>query len=122
MSAVNLPKDLNLGWFGNNRPEWKDSAIAVGNDMRNYISDGGHCNEMSSFKNQGSTFGAIWAGSMIQNSGAANTLITYLVDKISQDGMPNAKYLQWCGDNDPAKTAGVIMDASGWTDLVLQCR
>ncbi|KAJ2432129.1 hypothetical protein GGF41_000189 [Coemansia sp. RSA 2531] len=120
MSAVNLPKDLNLGWTGGNRPEWKDGAVAVGNDMRNYISDGDRCNEMSSFKSQGSTFGAIWAGSMIQNNGIASTLITYLVDKISQDGMPNSKYLQWCGDNDSAKTAGVIIDASGNKEAVRQ--
>ncbi|KAJ2867412.1 hypothetical protein GGH94_000859 [Coemansia aciculifera] len=120
MSAINLPKDLNLGWTGGNRPEWKDSAVAVCNDMRNYISDGGRCNEMSSFKNQGSTFGAIWAGSMIQNNGAANGLIKYLTDKISQDGMPNSKYLQWCGDGDPAKTAGVIVDASGNKEAVRQ--
>ncbi|KAJ2867406.1 hypothetical protein GGH94_000853 [Coemansia aciculifera] len=75
---------------------------------------------MSSFKSQGSTFGAIWAGSMIQNNGAANGLIKYLTDKISQDGMPNSKYLQWCGDNDPAKTAGVIVDASGNKEAVRQ--
>ncbi|KAJ2757050.1 hypothetical protein GGI19_000346 [Coemansia pectinata] len=73
MSAINLPKDLNLGWTGGNRPEWKDSAVAVCNEMRNYISDGSRCNEMSSFKSQGSTFGAIWAGSMIQNSGAGSS-------------------------------------------------
>ncbi|KAJ2757055.1 hypothetical protein GGI19_000351, partial [Coemansia pectinata] len=120
MSAINLPKDLNLGWTGGNRPEWKDSAVAVCNEMRNYISDAGRCNEMSSFKSQGSTFGAIWAGSMIQNNGAANGLIKYLTDKISQDGMPNSKYLQWCGDNDPAKTAGVIVDASGNREGVRQ--
>ncbi|KAJ2473483.1 hypothetical protein GGI02_000821 [Coemansia sp. RSA 2322] len=82
MTAVNLPKDLNLGWWGGNNAGWKDSAV--------------------------------------NNNGVANTLVTYLIDKISQDGMPNAKYLQWCGDGDPAKTAGIIIDASGNQEAVRQ--
>ncbi|KAJ2473835.1 hypothetical protein GGI02_000557, partial [Coemansia sp. RSA 2322] len=42
-----------------------------------------------------------------------------MVDNVS-GGMPNAKYLQWCDDKDPAKTAGIIIDASGNKEAVRQ--
>ncbi|KAJ2354425.1 hypothetical protein GGH92_000031 [Coemansia sp. RSA 2673] len=97
MTATNYPKNLNHGWWGDNKPEFRDGAVAVGNMLRNYMSDFNHCQEMSTFASQGNTFGAVWAG-----------------------GMPNAKYFQWCDDKDPAKTAGIIIDASGNKEAVRQ--
>ncbi|KAJ2354092.1 hypothetical protein GGH92_000257 [Coemansia sp. RSA 2673] len=119
MTATNYPKNLNHGWWGDNKPEFRDGAVAVGNMLRNYMSDFNHCQEMSTFASQGNTFGAVWAGSQVQNNGVAATLITYMVDNVS-GGMPNAKYLQWCDDKDPAKTAGIIIDASGNKEAVRQ--
>ncbi|KAJ1966373.1 hypothetical protein GGI12_000122 [Dipsacomyces acuminosporus] len=50
---------------------------------------------------------------MIQNNGAAATIIQYLIDNISSDGMPNTKYAQYCDPSgDPAKTVGIIIDST----------
>ncbi|KAJ1964543.1 hypothetical protein GGI12_001354 [Dipsacomyces acuminosporus] len=113
MTATNLPKDINWGWWGDSNPSYKDQGLWAGNTLRNYMLDSAHCQDMTAFAIQGSTVGAVWAGSMIQNHGAGDTIIKYLVDNIAQGGMPNAKYAQYCTDGDPAKTAGMIIDVTG---------
>lgn len=57
--------------------------------------------------------GYLWAGSMIQNSGFANSnALQVIYDEINKDGIPDTLYIEYV-NGDPMKGFGVILTTAG---------
>ncbi|KAG7660350.1 uncharacterized protein J8A68_006147, partial [[Candida] subhashii] len=62
----------------------------------------------------GNIVGYMWVGSMIQNSGFANSdAMKVIYDEVNDNGIPNAVYIEYVVAGDPTKGFGVVLDTGG---------
>lgn len=61
--------------------------------------------------NNGDVVGFMWVGSMVQNSGFADNILTILKNEVNTDGIPTELYIEYIG-SDPMKSFGAILNTN----------
>ncbi|KAJ2354090.1 hypothetical protein GGH92_000255 [Coemansia sp. RSA 2673] len=103
---------FGMGWRGasNVAGGTASTVLSGGQVIKNYLTT--NCQEFTGFYRNGAVSVAVWSGSMVQNAGAATSVVQRFVDNVSSQGISNGKLVQYC-PGDPAKTFGISADTQG---------
>nr|CAD91890.1 chitin-binding protein [Babjeviella inositovora] len=114
-NADEVALTLNMNNIGSNNYALPNDVISAAQMFQSWLK--GNSNRDSLKYQSGNIVGYLWVGNMVQNSGAADTIVANFIQNVGSDGIKDTKYVQYSTANDPAKGAGIVINTKG--DLAL---
>ncbi|KAJ1946929.1 hypothetical protein GGF37_000828 [Kickxella alabastrina] len=101
---------FQMAQWGTNISTLKSTVITGATACKTFYT--ANCQEFTGFYRNGQVTVAAFSGAMVQNAGAAATLVQYYIDDLNSHGTKDCEAVQYC-PGDPAKTFGIMGDTTG---------